>query len=82
MSMAKHEGPGIPSPSYQTYFVNGRGIEEIGPAWSFLDITPLGRQEDWQDVPPGRPQGPAYEWWRLHDNYGDAAATRQRSAPI
>lgn len=61
---------------YQTYFVNGRGIEEIGPAWSFLDITPLGRQEDWQDVPPGRPQGPSYEWWRLHDNYGDVALER------
>jgi predicted dithiol-disulfide oxidoreductase (DUF899 family) len=61
---------------YQTYFVNARGIEEIGPAWSFLDITPLGRQEDWQDVPPGRPQGPPYEWWRLHDNYGDVAAER------
>lgn len=58
---------------YRTYFVNGRGIEEIGPAWSLLDITPLGRQEDWQDVPPGRPQGPAYEWWRLHDNYGEVA---------
>ena len=57
---------------YQTYFVNGRGIEEIGPAWSFLDITPLGRQEEWQDVPAGRPQGPTFEWWRLHDNYGDA----------
>jgi len=61
---------------YQTYFVNGRGIEEIGPAWSFLDITPLGRQEDWQDVPEGRPQGPTFEWWRLHDNYGDVAAER------
>jgi predicted dithiol-disulfide oxidoreductase (DUF899 family) len=61
---------------YQTYFVNGRGIEEIGPAWSFLDITPLGRQEDWQDAPDGRPQGPAYEWWRLHDNYGDVARPR------
>ena len=58
---------------YRTYFVNGRGIEEIGPVWSFLDITPLGRQEDWQDVPPGRPQGPSYEWWRLHDNYGGAS---------
>ncbi|MCZ8381586.1 DUF899 domain-containing protein [Mycobacterium sp. CPCC 205372] len=56
---------------FQTYFVNGRGIEEIGPVWSFLDITPLGRQEEWQEVPPGRPQGPPYEWWRLHDNYGD-----------
>lgn len=61
---------------YRTYFLNGRGIEEIGPVWSFLDITPLGRQEDWQDVPPGRPQGAAYEWWRLHDHYGDVAAER------
>jgi predicted dithiol-disulfide oxidoreductase (DUF899 family) len=59
---------------YRTYFLNGRGIEEIGPAWSFLDMTPLGRQEDWQDVPEGRPQGAAYEWWRLHDNYGAVAA--------
>jgi predicted dithiol-disulfide oxidoreductase (DUF899 family) len=59
---------------YQTYFLNGRGIEEIGPAWSLLDITPLGRQEDWQDVPEGRPQGAPYEWWRLHDNYGAVAA--------
>ena len=51
----------------------GRGIEEIGPAWSFLDITPLGRQEAWQDVPDGRPQGAPYEWRRLHDNYGEVA---------
>lgn len=61
------DGEGV----YRSYFVNGRGIEEIGPVWSFLDITPLGRQESWQDVPPGRPQGPAYDWWRLHDGYGD-----------
>jgi predicted dithiol-disulfide oxidoreductase (DUF899 family) len=61
---------------YRTHFVNGRGIEEIGPVWSFLDLTPLGRQEGWQDVPAGRPQGRSYEWWRLHDNYGDAASAR------
>jgi predicted dithiol-disulfide oxidoreductase (DUF899 family) len=61
---------------YRSYFLNGRGIEEIGPVWSFLDITPLGRQEDWQDVPSGRPQGTPYEWWRLHDNYGDVASAR------
>ncbi|MBO0681096.1 DUF899 domain-containing protein [Mycolicibacterium sp. S2-37] len=58
---------------FRSYFLNGRGIEEIGPVWSFLDITPLGRQESWQDVPAGRPQGPTYEWWRLHDNYGEVA---------
>jgi predicted dithiol-disulfide oxidoreductase (DUF899 family) len=62
---------------YRTYFLNGRGIEEIGPVWSFLDVTPLGRQEDWQDVPPGRPRGAPYEWWRLHDNYGDVCGVRE-----
>jgi predicted dithiol-disulfide oxidoreductase (DUF899 family) len=59
---------------FRTYFLNGRGIEEIGPVWSFLDMTPLGRQETWQDVPHGRPQGEPYTWWRLHDNYGQVAA--------
>jgi predicted dithiol-disulfide oxidoreductase (DUF899 family) len=59
---------------FRTYFLNGRGIEEIGPLWSLLDITPLGRQETWQDVPNGRPQGDPYSWWRLHDNYGRVAA--------
>ncbi|NGO56125.1 DUF899 family protein [Mesorhizobium camelthorni] len=59
---------------FRTYFLNGRGIEEIGPVWSFLDMTLLGRQETWQEVPPGRPQGEPYTWWRLHDNYGPVAA--------
>lgn len=59
---------------FRSYFLNGRGIEEIGPVWSFLDMTPLGRQETWQEVPPGRPQGEPYTWWRLHDNYGPVAA--------
>ncbi|WP_457584513.1 DUF899 family protein [Ensifer canadensis] len=59
---------------FRTYFLNGRGIEEIGPVWSFLDMTLLGRQEKWQEVLPGRPQGDPYTWWRLHDNYGPIAA--------
>jgi len=59
---------------FRSYFLNGRGIEEIGPVWSLLDMTLLGRQETWQDVPPGRPQGDPYKWWRLHDNYGRVAA--------
>lgn len=59
---------------FRSYFVNGRGIEDIGPVWSLLDMTPLGRQEDWQDAPKGRPQGEAYTWWRLHDAYGAVSA--------
>jgi predicted dithiol-disulfide oxidoreductase (DUF899 family) len=61
---------------FRSYFMNGRGVEEIGPVWSFLDITPLGRQEIWQDVPAGRPQGEPYKWWRLHDVYGEVATRR------
>jgi predicted dithiol-disulfide oxidoreductase (DUF899 family) len=55
---------------YRTYFTAGRGVEALGSNWSFLDMTPLGRQEDWEDSPPGYPQTPRYEWWRRHDEYG------------
>jgi predicted dithiol-disulfide oxidoreductase (DUF899 family) len=54
---------------YRTYFVAGRGVEALGSAWTFLDLTPLGRQEDWEDSPQGYPQTPPYEWWRRHDEY-------------
>jgi predicted dithiol-disulfide oxidoreductase (DUF899 family) len=55
---------------YRTYFTNGRGVEALGSAWSFLDLTPYGRQEDWEDSPKGWPQTPPYQWWRRHDEYG------------
>lgn len=59
--------------AYRTYFMNGRGVEAVGPIFTLLDLTPLGRQETWQDVPSGRPQGEPYKWWRLHDHYGPAS---------
>jgi predicted dithiol-disulfide oxidoreductase (DUF899 family) len=52
---------------YRTYFNSVRGIESLGSVWSFLDITPDGRQERWQDAPDGTPQDEPYEWWRLHE---------------
>ncbi|MFB1297582.1 DUF899 domain-containing protein [Mycobacterium sp. pW049] len=55
---------------FRTYFVNGRGVENIGHPMTMLDLTPLGRQETWEDTPRGRPQGEPYVWWRLHDEYG------------
>jgi predicted dithiol-disulfide oxidoreductase (DUF899 family) len=54
---------------FLTYATTGRGVEALGPVWTFLDLTPLGRQEDWEDTPDGRPQTPRYGWWRLHDEY-------------
>src|SRR5579859_6728330 len=59
---------------FRTYFVSGRGDEAMGTVWSYLDITPLGRQEVWEDSPEGYPQSPTYKWWNWHDNY-DAEST-------
>jgi predicted dithiol-disulfide oxidoreductase (DUF899 family) len=58
---------------FRTYFTNGRGVEALGSVWTFLDLTPLGRQEDWEKTPAGRPQTPPYARWRRHDEYGGAA---------
>jgi predicted dithiol-disulfide oxidoreductase (DUF899 family) len=55
---------------YRTYVTNGRGVEALGSVWTFLDLTPLGRQETWEDSPEGYPQTPLYTWWRRHDEYG------------
>ena len=57
---------------FLTYETRGRGVEALGPVWTFLDLTPLGRQEEWEDSPPGRPQTPPYQWWRKHDEYEQA----------
>jgi predicted dithiol-disulfide oxidoreductase (DUF899 family) len=59
---------------FRTYFINSRGDEAMGTTWSYLDITPLGRQETWEDSPAGYPQTPPYKWWNWHDNY-DAEAS-------
>jgi predicted dithiol-disulfide oxidoreductase (DUF899 family) len=56
---------------FRTYFTGGRGVERLGATWTFLDLTPLGRQENWEDSPEGAPQDAPYQWWRLHDEYDD-----------
>jgi predicted dithiol-disulfide oxidoreductase (DUF899 family) len=43
---------------FRTYFINNRGDEAMGSTWSYLDITPLGRQETWEDSPEGYPKTP------------------------
>jgi predicted dithiol-disulfide oxidoreductase (DUF899 family) len=59
---------------FRTYFTTARGLEALGTVWSFLDLTPYGRQEEWEDSPTGWPQTPPYQWWQRHDEYD--AATR------
>jgi predicted dithiol-disulfide oxidoreductase (DUF899 family) len=57
---------------FRTYLVNERGDEAMGTTWAYLDITALGRQEEWEDSPEGYPQTPPYQWWNLHDEYDRA----------
>jgi len=54
---------------YHTWKTSGRGAEYVLNVFTLLAFTPFGRQEAWQDTPAGRPQDPAYEWWRRHDQY-------------
>ena len=60
---------------FRTYFINSRGDEQMGNTWNYLDITALGRQEEWEDSPEGYPQTPPYKWWNWHDEYGDTRSS-------
>ena len=51
--------------SYSTY---ARGLDLLAGTYNYLDLTPLGRQEDWEE-PPGRSDGPFMHWVRHHDKY-------------
>ncbi len=44
----------------QTYFTKARGVDRLLFANNILDLAPYGRQEDWEDSPPGWPQHPTY----------------------
>jgi predicted dithiol-disulfide oxidoreductase (DUF899 family) len=63
---------------FRTYFINNRGDEAMGSTWSYLDITPLGRQETWEDSPEGYPQTSPYKWWNWHDNYAAETSPNQK----
>jgi predicted dithiol-disulfide oxidoreductase (DUF899 family) len=45
---------------YRTYATTNRGVDRLLFANNILDLTPYGRQEDWEDSPPGWPQQPTY----------------------
>ena len=47
---------------YHTYSTYGRGVEQLMGTYRYLDMTPLGRNE----------QTPA-DWWRRHDEYEQGA---------
>ena len=60
---------------YRSYYTTARAAEEPSSIWALLDITPFGRQEDWQDAPEGVPQDPTG-----HGRAG-MTSTRRRTWP-
>ncbi len=45
---------------FHTYSAYARGVEGLTSTSGLLDVTPYGRQEDWEDSPFGWPQRPTY----------------------
>ena len=41
---------------FETYWTTGRGVEAMDNSYDLLDMTVYGRQETWEDSPPGWPQ--------------------------
>ena len=65
----------VTEPSSNTWWIASASSGAMGSTWSYLDMTALGRQEEWEDSPEGYPQTPPYQWWNWHDAYGTAEQT-------
>ncbi len=55
---------------FHTYSTYARGTDLLVGTYHYLDLTPLGRQEDWEE-PPGRSDSPFLAWVQYHDKYDD-----------
>jgi predicted dithiol-disulfide oxidoreductase (DUF899 family) len=71
---------------FETYWTNGRGVESMDYSYALLDMTVYGRQETWEDSPPGWPQTPVMshlrtdgrptaQWSRLEAGRSDDLGT-------
>ncbi|GAA3015144.1 DUF899 domain-containing protein [Actinokineospora diospyrosa] len=54
---------------FRSYTTTARGVDRLRQDFSLLDLTPYGRQEEWEDSPEGWPQDPTMSWLRLKDEY-------------
>jgi len=41
---------------FETYWTTRRGVEQMDNSYALMDLTAYGRQETWEDSPPGWPQ--------------------------
>jgi predicted dithiol-disulfide oxidoreductase (DUF899 family) len=45
---------------YRTHSTTSRGVDRLLFRHNILDLCPYGRQQEWEDSPPGWPQHPTY----------------------
>lgn len=64
---------------YRTWHTNGRGTEQLSHTFAFVDVLPYGRQEVWQDSPPGWPQSDTYDKWLGSEEIAALYGTGARS---
>jgi predicted dithiol-disulfide oxidoreductase (DUF899 family) len=57
---------------FHTYSSYARGGDILLNTYNYLDLTPYGRQETFEDSPEGWPQEPFMSWVRYHDEYEKA----------
>jgi predicted dithiol-disulfide oxidoreductase (DUF899 family) len=77
----------LESKVFETYWTTRRGVEAMDNSYRLLDLTVYGRQENWEDSPPGwlrRSEGsrnfridgrPLAQWPRLKAGYSDDLGT-------
>jgi predicted dithiol-disulfide oxidoreductase (DUF899 family) len=46
--------------AFETYWTTHRGVEHMDYSYALMDVTVYGRQETWEDSPPGWPQNCTY----------------------
>jgi predicted dithiol-disulfide oxidoreductase (DUF899 family) len=74
---------------FETYWTTRRGVEAMDNSNALLDLTVYGRQESWEDSPPGwlqqewehnyRTNGrPIVQWPRLKGGHSDDLGTSRR----
>jgi uncharacterized protein (TIGR02246 family) len=66
---------------YHTYSAYARGTDLLVGTYNYLDMTALGRQEDWEE-PRGRSDTPFMGWLRRHDEYNGVAGQANEEARI
>jgi predicted dithiol-disulfide oxidoreductase (DUF899 family) len=67
LSVFLHDGEEF----FRTYYTTGRGVDRLRTDFNLLDLTPYGRQEEWEESPEGWPQTPTMQWIQHRDEYAD-----------